>query len=100
MFESAYAPSALSPQSVRTLRAQLCNVRPSVFIKDGVNKYNIQEINDALNNEELIKIRTNVSNGNELALLANEICRKFKATLVQTVGYMIAIYRHNPENDL
>ncbi len=100
MFESAYAPSMISPQLARSLRSRLYGVRPSVFIRNSVDNCNCQQIDDALNSDELIKIRTNVHSSNELIALANEICKKFKATLIQTIGYMIAIYRHNPENDL
>ena len=89
---------SLSRQDIRILKDQLYQLRPCVVINgSGLDTWAVQNIDMALESNELIKIRTHASNRDELLKIANEICSSLKATLIQVVGYIIAIYRKNPE---
>lgn len=91
----------LTSQDIRELRAKLHHLKPIVIIgNNGLTEAVIQEIGRALHDHELIKIRTNVKNRKEeLATITQEICAKTNATLIQIMGYIIAIYRKNLQSD-
>ena len=90
--------TALSRQDIRDLRSRLHQLRPSVVINDSrLDNWTYQNIDLALDSNELVKIRTHISGSEELRKVAKKICGSLKATLIQTVGHVIAIYRKNPE---
>jgi|WetSurMetagenome_2_1015567.scaffolds.fasta_scaffold487819_2 RNA-binding protein len=90
----------ITVKQIRELRAQLHHLKPTLIIGNhGITDSLIQEINRALDDHELIKIRVNEFNNSSLAEIANQICSKTKSVLVQTIGHIIAIYRKNPLND-
>lgn len=87
----------LSSQEVRILRSQLHHLKPVVIIgNNGLSTAVLQEINRALDDHELIKIRTNLADRGERSKVSCEICDKLAASLIQTIGQIIAIYRKNP----
>ena len=88
--------SDLKPHDIRELKGKLHTVKPSVVIHNSdITHEIIQTIEQELNSNELIKIRTHVDSSEELATIAEEICSKTKAALIQTIGFIIAIYREN-----
>ncbi len=87
---------ALNTHDLRELKNQLHHLKPAVVITEaGLTNAVFQDIEQALVESELIKIRTNASSSEELTTIADEICAKVKAVLVQTMGYIIAVYRKN-----
>jgi len=86
----------LNHHDIRGLKEKLHNLKPTVVIDNrGLTEETFQAIDHALNSDELIKIRTHASSSEELIAIAEEICEKVKAALIQTFGYIIAIYRKN-----
>ncbi len=88
-------PSILSQQDIRSLKSKLHLLRPAVVINSKLDNWTFQDIDIALDNSELIKIRTHIGSSEELLKIAHKICDSLQATLIQTVGYVIAIYRKN-----
>ena len=93
-----HASAVLSQQDIRGLKSRLHQLRPAVVIHHNrLDNWTYQNIDLALDSNELIKIRTRIGNSEELRKVAHNICASLKATLIQTVGQIIAIYRKNPE---
>ena len=91
----------LAAQDIRELKGKIHHLKPIVIIgNNGLTEAVIQEIDRALNDHELIKIRANVKDGKEaLTKITQEICTKTNATLIQTIGHIIAVYRKNLQNE-
>lgn len=91
----------LTPQDIRELRSKTHHLKPIVIIgNNGLTESVIQEIDRALNDHELIKIRVSVKDSKEeLIKITQEICTKTDSTLIQFIGHIIAVYRKNPQND-
>jgi RNA-binding protein len=88
--------TTLNSHDLRELKSQLHHLKPAVVIDNGgLTDRIVQDIDLALTESELIKIRTHANNSKELSTIANEVCNKAEAILVQTIGYIIAIYRRN-----
>lgn len=88
----------LTPKTRQQLKAQAHKLKPVVLLgnnglTDAVNK----EIERALQDHELIKIRIH-SNDRELRReLFNQISAHCQAELVQVIGSIGVIYRKNPQ---
>ncbi len=96
MDKSILPTTALNLHALRELKNQLHLLKPSVVIKGkGLTDEVVHNIDRALDESELVKIRTYASSAEELTKLAEAICTNVKAVLVQSIGYIIAIYRKN-----
>ena len=83
--------SAAKKKQYRTLGHSL---KPIVMIADkGVTEGVTKEINRALEDHELIKIKLNVNDPGVRKELAKELCELHKAELVQSIGKMILMFR-------
>lgn len=90
----------LSSHDLRDLRGKLHHLKPTVIVGDnGLTDAVIAEIDRALSDHELIKIRAHVDNSEELVTIADTICSKTTAVLVQIIGHIVAIYRKNPQTE-
>ncbi|MDA1372830.1 MAG: YhbY family RNA-binding protein [Proteobacteria bacterium] len=70
------------------------NLSPVVIIAQKGLTENIRtEIDRALNQHELIKIKLITSTREEKKALTESICEEFTAECIQSVGHMILIYR-------
>ena len=88
--------SELKPQDIREMKNKLHHLKPSIIVSNnGLTDEVFQEIDRQLDSDELIKIRTHANTSEELTTIAEEICENAKAVLIQTIGYIIAIYRKN-----
>jgi RNA-binding protein len=86
----------LNPQDLRGLKSQLHRIKPAIVIPTKkLSDQVFHDIDRALEVDELVKIRTCASSSKELLAIADKICTKAEAVLIQTVGYIIAIYRKN-----
>ncbi|MEI8054386.1 MAG: ribosome assembly RNA-binding protein YhbY [bacterium] len=95
-------PPILAPHDIRELRGKIHHLKPIIIIgNNGLIPAVIQEIDRALNDHELIKIRVHVKDSKEeLTKITQEICTKTNATTIQTIGHIIAIYRKNLQSDV
>lgn len=100
MTKKANKQPLLSIKNIRELRGQTHHLKPVVIIgNNGLTETVIQEIDRALDDHELIKIRVHKNNKNELTDIIGEVCNKTFATLVQVIGHIVAIYRKNLQNE-
>jgi len=91
----------LAFQDIRELKGKIHHLKPIVIIgNNGLTPAVIQEIDRALNDHELIKIRVHIKDSKEeLAKITQEICTKTNATAIQTIGHIVAVYRKNLQNE-
>ena len=72
-------------------------LNPFVIIgNQGLTEAVHNEIEQVLNDHELIKIRINAETRGERRGMAAVICKHHDATLLQTIGHIIVIYRPSP----
>lgn len=81
-----------------TQKRQLCGqaheLKPVVTVGNkGVTDNVLQEIDRALHDHELIKVRVNAADKAERKDMTQKICEHTQATLIHTIGHIIVIYR-------
>lgn len=80
------------------LRQSAHHLKPVVWAgKNGISKSLIEEIEQALEVHELIKIKCNLGEREERDAGIEDICKKTNAELVQRIGNIVTIYKKNPE---
>ena len=90
----------LTPQDIRSLKNKVHHLKPVVIVGNkGLTDMVIQEIDRALYDHELMKIRIHTQNREELAKNITDICTKTNVILIHSIGHIIAIYRKNPDNE-
>lgn len=62
-------------------------------ITDGVHA----EVERALNDHELIKVRLGGGDRDERGQMADVLCANSGAEVVQRIGKVVVLYKHNPE---
>ncbi len=88
----------MEPSQKRKLRSQAHSLKPVVMLGNQGLTDNVQsEINQALNDHELIKIRIAGADKEDRNVIAQTICEKQGADLIQEIGHIIAVYRKNPD---
>ena len=70
---------------------------PVVIVSNGLTENVQAEIDRALSDHELIKIRVNTADREAKKSVIGEICEHQKAELVQTIGNIALIYRKATE---
>ena len=89
---------SLDPELKKKLRGIGHALDPVVTVagnglSEGVNA----ELERALHDHELIKVKLAVTDRELRKQLAAQMCRQLKAELVQEIGKVVLIYRRNPE---
>ena len=93
----------LSNSRKKELRAIGHNLKPIITVAEkGITETIDTEIERALNDHELIKIKINLNDSAQRKALASEICTKHRANLVQLIGKVILLCRQakNPNAKL
>ncbi len=81
----------------KTLKSQSHELKPVIMIgQAGLTDAVLAEIEIALDHHELIKIKIRTER-NERKNICEQICAKTSAMLIQTIGRMAVLYRHNPK---
>lgn len=84
----------------RELRAIGHNLKPVVIIaQNGLSENVGNEIERALKDHELIKIKLQIPDRNARQELTQEICSRFSAECVQTIGHMALLFRKAKKPD-
>jgi RNA-binding protein len=85
----------MKPENVRRkqLRAIGHKLNPVVIVSNGLTAGVAAEIDRALTDHELIKIRVNAADREEKKEQVDEICRKLDAELIQMAGHIALIFR-------
>jgi RNA-binding protein len=77
----------------KQLRAIGHRLNPVVIVSNGVTEGVIAEIDRALKDHELIKIRINAADREEKQEQVAAICKKLDAELIQMAGHIALIFR-------
>ncbi|WP_160152624.1 YhbY family RNA-binding protein [Microbulbifer sp. ALW1] len=84
----------LSTDRKKALRALGHNLKPVVTVADkGLTEGVMGELNRALNDHELIKVKLAVNDRDVRKELITELCAQSKAELVQEIGKIALIFR-------
>ena len=65
--------------------------------ENGVSENLLTELNRALNDHELIKVKLALPERDDRAAMLNELVTGSRADVVQTIGKMALLYRKNPK---
>ena len=93
---------SLNTSQIKSLRAEghRLRLKPIVTIgQHGLSDNVSQEIDQALNRHELLKIRIPALGKPGKKELATAICQQQQAELVEMIGNVIVIYRRNAKQD-
>lgn len=83
----------------KKFRAKAHSLKPVIMIgQSGLTEAVLSEIELALDNHELIKIKIQSDDRDLRSQISAEICSKTEAEFIQSIGKIIVIYRKNPEN--
>lgn len=89
---------ALSSAQKKDLKRIAHHLKPVVLVSEqGANDGVVAELQRALNDHELIKIRINVNDREAKQALIAELCQQTGAELVQVIGKMAVLLKRNPE---
>ena len=87
-------------QDIKQLRAIAHKLKPVVTIAgNGVSEGVIAELDRALNDHELIKIKLAVGGKDARTAVAAEICERSGAEMVQSIGNVLVILRRAKQPD-
>lgn len=85
---------SLTNAEKKRFRAIGHNLKPVVIIaQKGLTENIGLEINRALDSHELIKLKLQIPDREAKQQLTEEICKKFKAEAVQSIGHVLLLYR-------
>lgn len=85
---------SLSSSEKKTYRSIGHKLKPVVIIaQNGVSENVGNEIERALKEHELIKVKIQTADREAKAAMIEEICEKFSAECVQTIGYIALLFR-------
>ena len=89
---------SISPKLRRELRSQAHHLKPIVIVgSNGVTDAVTAEIDRALTDHELIKVKIASQDREQRKTDSLAICEQLQAELVQNIGNIAVIYRENPE---
>lgn len=87
---------ALSSEQKKAYKRIGHHLKPVVIISEhGTTEGVLAELDRALNDHELIKIRITVGDREAKQTLINEVCQTTQAELVQVIGKMVILLRRN-----
>lgn len=90
----------LTPKQKQQLKGLAHSLKPVIIIgNQGFSKGVQNELERALHDHELIKVRIQHTDRQHRRQLAEEICRSHAAELVQIIGNISTLYRKNPNKD-
>ncbi len=90
----------IDPESRKRLRGIGHALHPVVTIAaNGLSEAVGAELERALREHELIKVKLAISDRELRRQLTRRIVADFNATIVQEIGKIVLIYRHNPHPD-
>ncbi len=91
--------STLNNKQIRFLRAQAHSMKPVVLIGGaGLTDNVINEINFALDDHELIKVRVNADDREQKSKMIDSIIKQTECEHVQSIGHIGIFYRQNKKN--
>lgn len=90
---------SLNNKQIRVLRTRSHSLKPVVLIGGaGLTDNVINEINQALDYHELIKIKVNADDRENKKTMIDQISTQTDSELIQTIGHMGIFYRRNEKD--
>ena len=90
----------LTQQQLKRLKSLAHPLKPIVSVgQQGMKETIHTEINVALDYHQLVKIKISGAERDEKATMCEDIIKKHKALLVQSIGNILVIYRRNKKKD-
>lgn len=90
----------MNTKEILALKARAHHLNPVVMIgQNGLTDAVIRETDAALTAHELIKIRVLGDERSERVEIAEMLCSRLDAELVQHIGKLLVLYRKNPEKE-
>ena len=87
-------------KELRQLRALAHKLRPVVTIAGkGLSSTVLEELDRALNDHELIKVKVAVGDREQRESVIAEVCERSSAVLIQRIGNIATLLRANPQAD-
>ena len=87
-------------RELRQLRALAHKLRPVVTIASkGLSPTVLEELERALNDHELIKVKVAVGDRDQREAVISSVCDHSRAVLVQRIGNIATLLRANPAAD-
>ena len=87
-------------KELRQLRALAHKLRPVVTVAGkGLSSTVLEELDRALKDHELIKVKVAVGDREQRELVIAEVCEQSNAVLVQRIGNIATLLRANPQAD-
>jgi len=88
----------LTPEQKKQYKSIGHHLKPVLTVADnGLTEGVLAELERALGDHELIKIKLNILDRESRLETINGLCQAGKADLVQVIGKMALIYRKNPK---
>lgn len=88
---------SLTPEQKKKYRTIGHDLKPLVIVgENGISEGVSEEIQRALFDHELIKIKISVGDREDKKLIIEHILQQTRAELVQSIGKTILILKHNP----
>lgn len=88
----------MTPAFKRELKAKAHHLKPVIILgAEGLTAGVHKEIDRALDDHELIKIRVNAEDRIERKALTEDIVQSHQAELIGAIGHIIIIYQKNPK---
>lgn len=92
--------NTLTSKELRQLRALAHKLRPVVTIAGkGLSSTVLEELDRALNDHELIKVKVAVGDREQRESVIAEVCERSSAVLIQRIGNIATLLRANPQAD-
>ncbi len=89
-------PMTLTAQQKKQLKSQAHHLKPIVQLgNNGLTEAVLNEIDRALTDHELIKVKIPTSDREARQAITADICQQQTAELVQSIGHTIVIYRES-----
>ncbi|MWJ27837.1 ribosome assembly RNA-binding protein YhbY [Halomonas sediminis] len=89
---------SLSQAQKKAFRSIGHHLSPVVTVSEnGVSENLLAELDRALNDHELIKVKLALPERDDRAVMIGELLADSRAELIQTIGKMALLYRHNPQ---
>jgi len=89
-----------SKQQLRHWRARGHKLKPVVTVAgNGVSEGVLAELDRALADHELVKVKVPAGDRESRAAVAKALCEASGATLVQSIGNILLLLRKNPDAD-
>jgi len=91
---------SLSAKQKKALKGHAHSLKPVVLMgQHGLTPAVVDEIEQALDFHELIKVKLVAADRQEKNALAETICTSTHSELVQLIGHTGVFYRHNPDRN-